>query len=302
MPFINSVRGSFGPQGRLKNRIGRLGYDTTGGTISESGGYRIHTFTASGASTFRPDSTGSIEIYVWGAGGAAGGTGGSTFCYGGAGAYAYSLVSVTVQDYAVFVGNGGQLGTQGCALGTGGSGGAGYNSQYAGGNGTAAGTTPCSGTGGGGGSASVFFNQAGSPLVVAGGGGGGGGTESVQNGTGQGGGGGQNGNSGTSGAGGAAGASGSTNGGNAVVTGGDHSGSGGGGGGVAGGNPGINPSADGVSGGGGGGGTSTAQSVTNGNYQTPGNTASPFYNSSYAYGGESGQAGGGGLIVIRYPL
>jgi len=44
MPFINSVRGNFGAQGKLKSRLGRLGSNSTGGSITTSGGYRIHTF------------------------------------------------------------------------------------------------------------------------------------------------------------------------------------------------------------------------------------------------------------------
>ena len=243
-----------------------------------------------------------LEIHMWGAGGAAGGTGGTTFCFGGGGAYSFKAYNASPNSYQVVVGGGGQLGTQGCTQGSGGTGGTGLGVAYQGGAGTAAGTAPCSGTGGGGGGASAFLTLAGTAIAVAGGGGGGGGTESTQNGTGQGGGGGQNGNAGqgTGASGGVAGASGTTNGASGVVIAGDHSGSGGGGGGLLGGGAGINPSNDGVSGGGGGGGTSLGDTVTNGVYQTPGNTASSFYNASYAYGGNTGQAGGGGYVVIRY--
>lgn len=275
---------------------------STGGTITTSGGYRYHTFTTTGsAQTFTPSGSGNIEVIMWGAGGAAGGTGGSSFCYGGGGAYAKSTIAATVQNYIVSVGGGGQLGTQGCVLGTGGTGGTGYGSLYQGGNGTAAGFTPCSGTGGGGGGASVFLNAAGTALVVAGGGGGGAGTESAENGTGAGGGGGQNGANGTaSGAtGGTAGGSGSTNGGTPSLASGDHSGSGGGGGGVAGGTGGTNVNQDAVSQGGGGGGTSLGQTVNNGNYQTPGNSTDPL-RAGAGLGGGSGSAGANGIVIVRY--
>ena len=44
MPFISSVRGSFGSQGRTKHVLGRLSAASSGGTITSSGNYRIHTF------------------------------------------------------------------------------------------------------------------------------------------------------------------------------------------------------------------------------------------------------------------
>ena len=252
-------------------------------------------------------STPSFDGFLWGAGGAAGGTGVSNFfCYGGGGAYSTkNITGVTLSNtFTIVVGGGGQLGTQGCVVGTGGAGGTGYsaNSTLYGGNGTSAGTSPCSGTGGGGGAGSAILNSSNSILAAAGGGGGGGGTESPENSTGQGGGGGQNGNNGQgSGAtGGTAGASGNTNGANGVVVGGDHSGSGGGGGGYAGGNAGLNPTNDALSGGGGGGGSSYGDTVVNGNYQTAGNTASPYYASNYGAGGIQSTAGTSGYVVIRY--
>jgi hypothetical protein len=45
MPFINSVRGSFGPQSG-KGRAGPNFLLITGGSITTGGGYRIHTFTS----------------------------------------------------------------------------------------------------------------------------------------------------------------------------------------------------------------------------------------------------------------
>jgi len=46
MPFVSSVRGSYGVQSRRPRQTGRIGTGSTGGTITTAGGYRIHTFTA----------------------------------------------------------------------------------------------------------------------------------------------------------------------------------------------------------------------------------------------------------------
>jgi hypothetical protein len=279
--------------------------NATGGTITTSGGYRYHTFDySSSTQTFVPDGVGTVEVFAWGAGGAAGGTGsGSAFCYGGGGGYAFSTLEVSEgTSYSIAPGQGGQLGTQGCVTGSGGAGGTNPLGYGNGGAGSAAGTTPCSGTGGGGGAGS-FVALGATILVAAGGGGGGGGTESAENGSGKGGGGGQNGTAGNgSGAsGGTAGASGSTNGQNASVIGGDHSGSGGGGGGLLGGTAGINPSNDAVSGGGGGGGTSLGTTTEAGNGQTPAQNSNTLRGTA-GTGGNIGQAGGNGRIVIRYQV
>jgi hypothetical protein len=73
MPFINSVRGSFGPQGKIRNRSGRVSSATSGGTITTPGdGYRYHAFTNVGSSTFvlvNPDDA-TIDVLVVGGGGA----------------------------------------------------------------------------------------------------------------------------------------------------------------------------------------------------------------------------------------
>jgi hypothetical protein len=69
MPFINSVRGSFGAQSKLKNRLGRPTILSTGGIVTTAGGYRIHTFTTAGASTFFADQAGTVEYLIVAAGG-----------------------------------------------------------------------------------------------------------------------------------------------------------------------------------------------------------------------------------------
>jgi hypothetical protein len=246
----------------------------------------------------------AVEVFAWGGGGAAGGTGTTTFCFGGGGGFAQSTIAITPGvSYTVAVGSGGQLGTQGCVIGVGGLGGTNGTAFGAGGEGTQAGTLPCSGTGGGGGAASLFLNNT-TILLAAGGGGGAGGTESPENGTGMGGSGGQNGTAGTgAGAnGGTAGAQPTTIGQTGTVIAGDHSGSGGGGGGYLGGNAGINPTADGVSGGGGGGGSNFGTLTLSGFNQIRANSSNSFLTaySSYATGGSSGNAGGQGIVIIRY--
>ena len=59
MPFINSVRASYGAQGLRKVQTGRISTGATGGTVTTAGGYQIHTFTAAGTSTFVPDGVGA---------------------------------------------------------------------------------------------------------------------------------------------------------------------------------------------------------------------------------------------------
>ena len=70
MPFIASVRSSFGPQGRFRPTAKQS--DSTGGTITTAGGYRIHTFTSVGSSTFTAGATGNYEVLIVAAGGAGG--------------------------------------------------------------------------------------------------------------------------------------------------------------------------------------------------------------------------------------
>ena len=72
MPIITTIRGNLRPFG--KRYIKPPGLDSTGGTITTAGGYRIHTFSAVGTSTFIPDFGGAVEILMVGGGGAAGNT------------------------------------------------------------------------------------------------------------------------------------------------------------------------------------------------------------------------------------
>jgi hypothetical protein len=122
MPFVSSVRGSYGSQGKQKVQTGRIGLGTTGGTITTAGGYRIHTFTAVGTSTFTSDEAGNVE-YLLVAGG--GGGGGRRAGGGGAGGVLYSSSFIIgFGNNTVVVGAGGTAG--GSSL----SGGRGVNSTF----------------------------------------------------------------------------------------------------------------------------------------------------------------------------
>jgi len=104
MPFISSVRGSYGVQSRRRGQTGRLGSGSTGGTITTAGGYRIHTFTATGTSTFTADDSGTIEYLIVAGGGGGGVWVGSG---GGAGGYLTGSTSVVAGNNTVVVGVGG---------------------------------------------------------------------------------------------------------------------------------------------------------------------------------------------------
>ena len=80
------------------------GGNATGGTITHSGGYTVHTFTSSG--TFTPSGAMSVEVLVVGGGGAGGGRHGGG---GAGGGLVYNAAyAVTPQGYTVTVGDGGQ--------------------------------------------------------------------------------------------------------------------------------------------------------------------------------------------------
>jgi hypothetical protein len=81
------------------------GVSATGGTVTEVGGYRIHTFTSSG--TFTVTNGGTVEYLVV-AGGGGGGLGNNNGGGGGgAGGYITSSLEVSTQSYNVTVGAGG---------------------------------------------------------------------------------------------------------------------------------------------------------------------------------------------------
>ncbi|MDP6119530.1 MAG: prepilin-type N-terminal cleavage/methylation domain-containing protein [Candidatus Pacebacteria bacterium] len=105
-------------------------FEATGGTITTSGRYTIHTFTndnntgyetdgnqanAHSTDTFTPNGSGNVEVLVIGGGGSGGNSGGSnstTAGGGGAGGFVEKAShAVTAQAYTVYVGAGGPIGT-----------------------------------------------------------------------------------------------------------------------------------------------------------------------------------------------
>jgi hypothetical protein len=86
----------------------------TGGTITTSGSYRIHSFTNVGTSAFVPAFSGSVEVLIVGGGGG----GGASLGGGGGGGGVIYIPSVNVTSgtsYPVEVGQGGSSGTSGGA-------------------------------------------------------------------------------------------------------------------------------------------------------------------------------------------
>jgi len=76
----------------------------TGGTVSTVGGYRIHTFTTAGATSFTMPYAGTVEVLLVAGGGGGAGIGGG----GGAGGMIYeSQVQLQSGSYTVNVGSGG---------------------------------------------------------------------------------------------------------------------------------------------------------------------------------------------------
>ena len=77
----------------------------TGGTVTTVGGYRIHTFTATGSASFVAPYSGRVEVLVVGAGGGGAGIGGG----GGGGGYVYNSNFPVIggTTYPTVVGTGG---------------------------------------------------------------------------------------------------------------------------------------------------------------------------------------------------
>lgn len=110
MPFVSSVRGSFGPQSKTRRNFSTdMLNRITGGTITTSGGYRIHTFTtgsqSGGSYTFDTTSWGgdlSIEYLIVAGGGSGGNLGGG----GGAGGLLTGLTNISANSRTVTIGGG----------------------------------------------------------------------------------------------------------------------------------------------------------------------------------------------------
>ena len=92
--------------------------DATGGAITTTNGYRIHTFTNAGSSTLTVNAGGDVEVLVVAGGGGGGRFGGG----GGAGGLVYSnAFAVTASNYTVIVGDGGAGSTVDHVVGANGS-------------------------------------------------------------------------------------------------------------------------------------------------------------------------------------
>ncbi len=102
MPFVSSVRGNYAAG---KRRAGDISSKLaiSGGTITTAGGYRIHTFTTAGASTFDTTPFGggtiTVEYLVIGGGGGGGTIGGG----GGAGGFVSGSKTQPSGSYAITV-------------------------------------------------------------------------------------------------------------------------------------------------------------------------------------------------------
>jgi hypothetical protein len=266
----------------------------TGGTITESGGIRTHTFTDTGGSAFTVLRGGNVEYLVVAGGGGGGGCDDGSAGGGGGGGGMLTGPALTVTNartYTIIVGPGGTSGTNS-------SGSIGGNSRFSeiestggggGGRGQTASVGGIGGSGGGGGSGrsgGTFFlnNNGGSGIVGQGsnGGSGGGGNTPITERAGGGGGGkgevGQNASSSQAG-----------NGGNGVEFHGTTYGGGGGGGRIS-----NNSTGTGGTGGGGNGGnfgSSDGLPNTGGGGGGTGNTSSRI-----------GGTGGSGIVIIRYTI
>ena len=128
----------------------------TGGTITISGGYIIHSFTTTGTFAFIPAFSGNVEVLVVGGGG---GGGGSIGGGGGGGGVIYmpSVSVISGISYEVVVGAGGTSGTNGQAsrVFDASAAGGGTSGQHDNGIGTAG------GSGGGAASNNISLNQGG---------------------------------------------------------------------------------------------------------------------------------------------
>ena len=241
-----------------------------------------------------PPGTTSIDVHLWGGAGGggssdAGGPGGT----GAAGHYVTSSgISIssaqigTTLEVAVGGGGGGGSSGGGAPGGTNGK----SKTGYSGGRGGNAGPQPYSGSGGGAGGATVVLVDS-TAVAVAGGGGSGAGAGKSSNGTA-----GVNTNSATSNSPGTLGENGK-----------DHSGDGGGGGagggGVDGGTSGNGGSGDnGGTGGKSGSNNRAGGTELNGSGVTPGGTASAYYTSGLAVGGNPSSSGADGKAVVVFNI
>lgn len=119
MPYIETLRNMLTPFGGVISLA-----SSTGGTITTAGGFRIHTFTDTGNSTFTAGASGSVQyLIVGGGGGSSGGYSGVWYGPGAAsGVLRTGTTSVTPGNYTISVGAGGAASNP-TNRGTGGTGG-----------------------------------------------------------------------------------------------------------------------------------------------------------------------------------
>ena len=109
MPFVSSVRGNYAAGKRKAYDISSK-LLISGGTITTAGGYRIHTFTTAGNSTFSASIRGlplAVEYLIVGGGG---GGGSCVAGGGGAGGLLSGSATLGVADRTVTVGDRGERG------------------------------------------------------------------------------------------------------------------------------------------------------------------------------------------------
>lgn len=281
----------------------------SGGTVTQSGGYQYHTFTASSTLTVTAG-TGQLEVFAWGGGGAGGTVGGwSVASPGGGGGAAYGKFTISSGSYPVVVGGPGVVNSTTRAEGGGGQMIGGGDNRYG---------------GAGGGYTGLFLtsvSQA-NAILIAGGGGGGGSSRAGPGNSGGAGGGwiaqdGQSsydgkeawrGQAGTStAAGGVINNSSDQQG--ALLGGRSTAGSGyggAGGGGYWGGSAGGYSESNTMAGGGGGSGYFNSTYIANGSLYTGDRTTPGLDNSSlrstYGQGGFASTNGTQGVLIVRYPI
>ena len=126
---IQLSRALMGTGGSVIEGVAPQPFSATGGTITTSGGFTIHTFrndnntghtsnsdatVQASSDTFTPNGLGFVEVLVIGGGGAGGNSGGTNSSMsggGGAGGFIEKINHfVTAQDYVVTVGAGGPIG------------------------------------------------------------------------------------------------------------------------------------------------------------------------------------------------
>ena len=102
MPFKSAKQSGLSGRGKQRSVNGLYPVKATGGTITRSSGYIIHTFNDSG--TFTPHGTFDVEYLVVAGGGGGGRLGGGG---GGGGVRSGTGFSVSATGYTITVGGGG---------------------------------------------------------------------------------------------------------------------------------------------------------------------------------------------------